>query len=77
MLLDPTSIGQMFLIWMLFSITLGNCATSNERWGHNIVLPNLDGSIIGLNVFAMFLTNVNRRKHLSHFWWKKLRQYTH
>ncbi len=70
------SIGQMFLIWMLFSITLGNYATSNERWEYSIA-SKFRWSIIEFNVFPMFLANVNRSKHLPHFWWKKLRQYTH
>ncbi len=42
--LNLASIGQIFLIWMLFSVALGNCATSKFKV-HN-VLSNLDGSII-------------------------------
>jgi len=43
---------------------------------HN-VLSNLDGSIIGFNVFLMILASVNGRKYPPHFWWKKPKQYTH
>jgi hypothetical protein len=75
--MESASIRQVFLIWMLFSVTLGNCSTSNERWEYNIVLPNLGGSIIRFNIFPMFVAGVNRRKHSPHFWWKELRQYTY
>jgi hypothetical protein len=51
---------------MLFSITLGNCATSKSKL-HD-VLSNLDESIIRFNVFPMFLANV---RHPLNFWWKE------
>ncbi len=41
------------------------------------VLSNLDGSIIGFNVFPMFLVGVNGRRRPTHFWWEKPRQYPH
>ncbi len=41
------------------------------------MLSNLNGSIIGFNVFPMFLASVNGRRHQSCFWWKEHRQYTH
>jgi hypothetical protein len=43
--MDSASFGQVFFIWMLLSITLGNCAISKSKV-HNL-LSNLDGSIIG------------------------------
>jgi hypothetical protein len=58
--MDLTSFGQVFIIWMLLSITLWNCATSKSKV-HN-VLSNLDGNIIGFNVFLMLLANVNGRR---------------
>jgi hypothetical protein len=73
--MDLASLGQVFLIWMLLYVTLGNCATSKSKV-HN-VLSNLDGSIIGFNVFPMFLASVNGRRHPPCFWWKELKQYTH
>jgi hypothetical protein len=74
-IMNLASLGQVFLIWMLLSVTLGNCATSKFKV-HN-VLANLDGSIIRFNVFPMFLTDMNGRRHPSRFWWKEPRQYTH
>jgi hypothetical protein len=43
--MDPVSFGQVFFIWMLLFVTLGNCAISKSKL-HN-VLSSLDGSIIG------------------------------
>jgi hypothetical protein len=59
--MDLASLGQIFLIWMLFSITLGNCAISKSKVRN--VLSNLNGSIIGFNVFPMFFASVNGRRH--------------
>jgi hypothetical protein len=73
--MDLTSFGQVFIIWMLLSITLGNCATSKSKV-HN-VLSNLDGNIIRFNVFLMLLANVNGRRYPPRFGWKELKQYTH
>jgi hypothetical protein len=73
--MDPTSFGQVLLIWMLLFVTLGNYAISKSKV-HN-ELSNLNGSIIGFNVFQMFLANVNGKKHHpSRFWWKEPKQYT-
>jgi hypothetical protein len=63
--MDLASLGQVFFIWMLFFITLGNCAISKSKVPN--VLSNLDGNIIGFNVFSMFLVSVNRRRHPLHF----------
>ncbi len=63
--MDMASLGQVFLILMLFSITLGNCATSISKV-HN-VFSNLHGNIIGFNVFSMLWAGASRRKHLPHF----------
>ncbi len=57
------------LIWMLFFVTLGNCAISTSKV-HNEV-SNLNGNIIGFNVFLMFLVDVNGKRHPSCFWWKE------
>jgi len=72
--MDPASFGQIFLIWMLLFVTLKNCVISKSKVCN--VLSNLNGSIIGFNLFPMFLANVNEKRHQSCFWWKKLRQYT-
>jgi len=72
--MDLISLGQIFFTWMLLSVTLGNCAIFKSKVRN--VLSNLDGSIIGFNVFPMFLASVNGRRHQSHFWWKEPRQYT-
>jgi hypothetical protein len=74
-IIDPTSLGQVFLIQMLLYVTLRNCATSKSKMCN--VLSNLDGNIIKFNIFAMFLANVSGRRHRPHFWWKEPRQYTH
>jgi hypothetical protein len=62
---------------MLFFITLGNCAICKFEVPN--VLSNLNGNIIGFNIFSMFFTNVNRRRYSLHFWKepKQPRQYTH
>jgi hypothetical protein len=73
--MGPASLGQVFFTWMLFFITLGNCAISKSEV-HN-VLSNLDGNIIRFSVFSMFLASVNRKRHPLHFWWKEPRQYTY
>jgi hypothetical protein len=73
--MNLASLGQVFLIWILLSITLGNCATSKFKV-HN-VLANLDESIIRFNVFPMLLGDVNERRHPLCFWWKEPRQYAH
>jgi hypothetical protein len=73
--MNLASLGQVFLIWILLSITLGNCATSKFKV-HN-VLANLDESIIRFNVFPMLLDDVNERRHPLCFWWKEPRQYAH
>jgi hypothetical protein len=73
--MDLASLGQVFLIWMLLSVTLGDCATSKSKM-HN-VLSNLDGSIIRFNVFPMLLIGVNGRRHPPRFWWKEPKQYIH
>ncbi len=59
--MDLASLGQVFLIWMLLSLTLGDCASSRSKVRN--VLSNLDGSIIRFNVFSMLLANVNGRRH--------------
>ncbi len=41
--MDPITIGRVLLIWMLLSLTLGNCALF-KSWVHNIFLHN-DSSI--------------------------------
>ncbi len=69
MIKDLASLGQVFLIWMLLFVTLGNCATSKSKVCN--VPSNLDGSIIGFNVFPMLLVGVNGRKHPPRFWWKE------
>jgi hypothetical protein len=59
---------------MLFFVTLGNCATSKSKVSS--VLSNLNGGIIGFNVFPMFLASVNGKRPL-HFWWNEPKKYTH
>jgi hypothetical protein len=44
--MDLASLGQVFLIWMLLSVTFENCATSKFKVRN--VLSNLDGNIIDL-----------------------------
>jgi hypothetical protein len=44
--MGPASLGQVFFTWMLFFITLGNCAISKSD-----LLSNLDGNIIRFSVF--------------------------
>ncbi len=56
--MDLASLGQVFLIWMLLSLTLEDCATSKSKVRN--VLSNLDGSIIRFNVFPMLLVGVLR-----------------
>jgi hypothetical protein len=73
--MDLASLGQVFLIWILLSLTLGDCATSRSKVRN--VLSNLDGSIIRFHVFPMLLVGVNERRHPPRFWWKEPRQYTH
>ncbi len=68
------SFGQVFIIWMLLFVTLGNTISKSKVQN---VLSNLNGSIRGFNVFPMFLVGVNGRKHSSCFWWKEPKQYTH
>ncbi len=66
--MDLVSLEQVFIIWMLFSITLGNCATSKSKVCN--VFSNLNRNIIGFNVSPMFFADVNRKGHPPHFWWK-------
>jgi hypothetical protein len=68
--MNLASLGQVLLIWMLFFVTLGNCVTSKYKLLN--VLSNLDESIIGFNVVPTMWDYVNRRRHSSCFWWKKL-----
>jgi len=70
----PTSFGQVFIIWTLLFVTLGNTISKSKVQN---VLSNLNGSIRGFNVFPTFLVGVNGRKHSLCFWWKELKQYTH
>ncbi len=58
-------LGKVFPIWMIFYVALGNCAISKSKACN--VLSNLNGGIIGFNVFTMFLAGVNERRHPSHF----------
>jgi len=51
-IMDLVSLGQVFLVWMLLSVTLGDCATSKSKV-HN-VLFSLDGSIISSMSFQCF-----------------------
>ncbi len=73
--MDLASLGQVFFIWMLCFITFGNRVISKSKVCN--MLSNLKGSIIGFNVFPMFSVGVNGRRHPTHFWWEKPRQYTH
>jgi hypothetical protein len=73
LLKDQVSLGQAFLIRMLFFVTIGNCEKIKSKVCN--VLSNLDGNIILSNIFSMFLVSVNTRKHPLCFWWKKSTQY--
>jgi hypothetical protein len=73
--MDLASLGQVFLIYMLLFVTLGNCAKFKFKVCN--VFSNLDGSMTRFNVVLKFLVNVNRRKHPLRFKWEELRQYTH
>jgi len=56
--MDLASLGQVFLIWMLLFVTLGNCATSKFKVSN--VLSNLDESIIDFKfLFLQMKIKVN------------------
>jgi hypothetical protein len=70
--MDPIILERVLLIWMLLSMTLGNCALFKSSV-HNFFLNN-DLSIES-HFPIIFKCNFEQKRFPSQLWWKELRQH--